>query len=130
MGFDAIVHITTNRKVINTNRAYSSLNQELSGRRTDVDEIFNKLVVFPTALGVLGAKQHTLPGLQVMCLEIFRKNRLGVLDTDHTRQPNRGVEGHFIEPGTIRKEMPRRIHVRAGVRTQLYLGYVGCISMR
>ena len=63
MGFDAIVHVTPHREVINTDRAHLSLNEEWRGRRADIDKIFDKLVVFPTSLGVPGAKQHALPCL-------------------------------------------------------------------
>ena len=130
MRFDAIVHITTDREVIDADRTHLSLNEVLRGRRTDIDKIFDKPVVFPTALGVLGAKQHALPCSQAVRFELFRKNRPGVRDGDHARRPDRGVEGQFIEARTVRKEMSRCIHVSARMRTHLHLGYVGRISTR
>lgn len=130
MGFDTIVNIATDREVIDSDRTHLSLNEVLRGRRTDIDKIFDKPVVFPTALGVLGAKHHALPRSQTVCLELFGKNRLGVRDGDHARGPNRGVEGQFIEARTVRKEVSRCIHVGARMRTHLQLGYVGRISTR
>ena len=130
MGLDAIVHIPTDREVIDSDRSHLSLNEELRGRRTDIDKIFDKPAVVPAAFGVPGEEQHALPCPQAVCLELFGKNRLGVLDADHARRPDRGIEGQLIEPRTVGEEMPRRIHMRARMRTQLQLGYVGRISPR
>ena len=41
MGLDAIVHIPADREIVNTDRAHLPVDEELRGRRTDIDEILD-----------------------------------------------------------------------------------------
>ena len=119
MGFDRHRRYSHLQRGNRSRRCARVYRPELRRRGTDIDKILNKLVIFPAALGVLACETaHALPGLQVVRRELFGQNRLrdagcGIT----TRQSDRGVDRHFIEPCPIRKEMPRCVHVRAGMGT-------------
>ena len=49
MGLDAVVHIPTDRQVVDADRAHLSLDEELRGRRTNIDKIFDNPAAFPAA---------------------------------------------------------------------------------
>jgi len=62
MGFDAVVHVPADRKVVDADGGHLSLDDELRGRRADVDKVFDELVALPAALGVPGPEQNARSG--------------------------------------------------------------------
>src|SRR5436190_24358583 len=107
----------TDREIVDAYEAYTPLGEVFGALARDVDEVREEVIGAPRARRVTRLQENPLARLDVVARELRRLSRLRVLDLDHPRRANRGVERHLIEGDAAGDVMEGWVHMRARVRT-------------
>ena len=91
-----VVNKAADREIIDPDRTHFPPSQKLRGPRADIDEFNNVLLVQHRS--EFRGRNSTRSPARIRCPSNSSGSTAPVLDRDHARGPNRGVQGHRPSP--------------------------------